>query len=335
MAEAVSSQTMTRPLVQPSVRWLGVAAGLLYGLLFRLVFVRSQSAGWLGIMSVAFVLGVPFVLGFLQVYISEAQGRRSWFERIFMPWLSALLCLAAALVLAWEGLICIVLLGPIMLLMASLGGISAALIRDFVVPARANFVVAFCVVLPLVISPLERSLQPRPELRTVASAIEIHASRQNIWDHIKRVAPIRPDELRRTWTQRIGFPRPIEATLSYEGVGGVRHASFEGGVVFIETITRWLPESELTFTISADPANIPASTLDEHVTVGGPYFDVLEGDYRIQPLGSERSILHLASRHRLSTHFNLYSSLWSDAIMRDIQDNILGVIKARCEDARP
>jgi len=36
--------------------------------------------------------------------------------------------------------------------------------------------------------------------------------------------------------------------------------------------------------IQAD--RIPRETLDEHVTVGGEYFDVLRGDYRLEPLGN-------------------------------------------------
>ena len=60
--------------------------------------------------------------------------------------------------------------------------------------------------------------------------------------------------MRETWAQRIGFPRPIEATLSYEGVGGVRHASFERGLMFVETVTDWEPEHRLAFGGEGDVA---------------------------------------------------------------------------------
>jgi hypothetical protein len=43
--------------------------------------------------------------------------------------------------------------------------------------------------------------------------------------------------------------------------------------------------------------------------------------------------LHLSSDHRLSTDFNWYARLWTDAIMRDIQTTILQVIRSRCESA--
>jgi hypothetical protein len=58
---------------------------------------------------------------------------------------------------------------------------------------------------------------------------------------------------------------------------------------------------------------------------------VLQGEYHIEPIGGHRAVLHLSSRHRLSTRFNAYAGLWSDAIMRDIQQSILLVIKHRSE----
>jgi len=104
--------------------------------------------------------------------------------------------------------------------------------------------------------------------------------------------------------------------------------------LFVETIDRWEPERELSFAIKADAKSIPPTTLDEHVTVGGPYFDMLEGTYRIERISDQQVVLHLSSKHRLSTRFNFYAGRWTDYIMRDIQENILGVIKRRCETSQ-
>src|SRR6185436_9226852 len=96
-----------------------------------------------------------------------------------------------------------------------------------------------------------------------------------------------------SWVNRIGFPRPIEARLYGEGVGAVRHATFERGVLFIETITAWDEGSRLAFTIRADTTNIPPTTLDQHVTIGGRYFDVLDGEYRLEELPAGGTRIHL------------------------------------------
>jgi hypothetical protein len=56
---------------------------------------------------------------------------------------------------------------------------------------------------------------------------------------------------------------------------------------------------------SLETEQIPPTTLDEHVTVGGKFFDVLHGEYTLEALHSGSTRLHLVSRHRVSTDFKL------------------------------
>ena len=183
------------------------------------------------------------------------------------------------------------------------------------------------------ISPPHLSLarQRADQTGVVTDEILIHAPATVIWQNIERVPAIAPAELAPNWTHRIGFPRPVEATLSYEGVGGIRHASFERGLMFIETVTVWEPRHRLAFGIRADSASIPTTTLDEHVTIGGRYFDVLAGEYSLEPVANGDTLLHLVSHQRLSTDFNFYAGLWTDAVMQNLQTSILQVIQHRCQ----
>jgi hypothetical protein len=102
-------------------------------------------------------------------------------------------------------------------------------------------------------------------------------------------------------------------------------------VLFIERITEWEENRRLSFAIHADTKNIPPNTFDEHVTIGGRYFDVLSGTYAIEVLGPGQVRLLLSSDQRLSTGFNIYSHLWTEALMADLQNYILRIIKHRCE----
>ena len=70
------------------------------------------------------------------------------------------------------------------------------------------------------------------------------------------------------------------------------------------------------------------------MSVGGEFFDVLDGRYDLEPLDGGRIRLHLSSRHRVSTRFNFYARLWTDFILADTQRHILGVLKRRCEAVR-
>ncbi len=76
---------------------------------------------------------------------------------------------------------------------------------------------------------------------------------------------------------------------------------------------------------------MPPTTLDEHVKPGGRYFDVVEGEYRLEQAPEGDTLLHLSSRERVSTHFNPYVGFWTDAVMRSLQDSILQVIRHRAE----
>jgi hypothetical protein len=216
-----------------------------------------------------------------------------------------------------------------MLFSSLVGGITGRVVWDRS-KNRAPRRTLLVTVLPLIVLMVESQLPAPWETRTVRTQIEIQAPADVVWDNIKSVRPIEPGELHDAWVTRIGFPRPVAAILSREGTGGVRQASFTGGLVFTETVNQWEPGNVLRFSIRANMDTLPPATLDEHVTIGGPFFDVLEGEYTIEqaPRGV---VLHLASRERLSTHFNLYAGFWTDAIMKSIQQQILEVIRNRCE----
>jgi hypothetical protein len=326
---------------QPANRWLGkraliegIALGTCYGLFLR---IFAHTFGWLNhllrstgfVMTVAFLVLGPLVMGLLTIRRAEAHNPSYVWEWIFAPWISVILMMSVTALLNIEGAICIVMALPIALVCGTIGGVIGGLIgRRRKLSTAATVSIA---ILPFVLGPAEASLNPPDQTRTVSSEIRIHATPAVVWQNIERVPAIAPAELRANWTHRIGFPRPVEATLSYEGVGGVRHATFERGVLFIETVTAWEPERRLTFTIKADTANIPPTTLDEHVTIGGRYFDVLDGEYSIEPLTNGDILLHLTSHQRLSTDFNGYAGLWTDAVMQNLQTSILQVIQHRCE----
>lgn len=184
---------------------------------------------------------------------------------------------------------------------------------------------------PFLIAPLENQFGLTDKIFTEHTTIEINSSDKRIWNNITRVREITEDENHHSLFQFMGFPRPIEAELDTVAVGGIRKAIFARGLFFTETVTQMEPLKILAFNIKADPNSIPPKALDEHVMVGGKYFDVLEGRYEIEKISNKKIILHLTSRFRLSTRFNFYSGLWSKLIIKDIQENILKIIKSRSE----
>jgi hypothetical protein len=284
------------------------------------------------VMTVAFLVLGSIIIGFLTVRRIERQRPASIFTWILAPWLAVFCMMTVIALFAWEGAICVAMALPITLILSSIGGITAGVLgRRMALTAGRTACLA---ILPFLLAPAESMLPGPVQTRTVASEIRIHAPAATIWQNIERVPAIAPSELRPNWAHRIGFPNPVEATLSFEGIGGVRHASFEHGLLFIETVTAWEPEHRLAFSIHADTAHIPPTTLDEHVTIGGRYFDVLDGEYSLEPLPGGDTLLHLTSHQRLSTDFNGYAGLWTDAVMQNLQTSILQVVQHRCDQQR-
>jgi hypothetical protein len=308
---------------------IGLTAGAAYGLMIRIGAAlngRNGPGSALLIMTVGFLFLVPTTVGYLTV--RPVRGATLGF-RLFAPWVTCALIVVGALLSGLEGAICVVFAAPAMLAFASLGGLLAGRGAE-----RSRTVeLPIVLLLPLMSMTLERQ-HPLPLRQVVTSTeIEIAAPPSVVWPLVVSVDTIRETERHRALFTAVGFPSPIAATLSHPGVGGVRTASFERGVVFHEVVTTWEPEHRLRFTI--DARSVPSAALDAHVTIGGPFFDVLTGTYELRALSPTRTLLVLQSEHRVSTRFNPYAAWWADRIMSSIQRNILEVLRVRAETADP
>ena len=277
-----------------------------------------------GVMTLGFLFLVPIAMGYLTVR-PVANPSRTF--RLIGPWVSCVFVVLTAWLVGAEGAICIVMALPVMLAFSTVGGLIAAS-RVGRTPAALPMLA----LLPYAVMPLERGQSSPIRLVSTMTSIDIDAPASAVWPLVVSVDTIKPAERRPALFSAIGFPEPVAATLDHPGIGGVRTATFEHGIVFRETIIDWQGEKRLRFTIVPD--SIPATTLDPHVTIGGPYFDVLTGTYDLEPLGRNRTRLRLTSEHRVSTRFNVYAGWWANRVMRSIQSNILHVLRDRAERGR-
>lgn len=314
----------------------GVLIGAAYGLLGRLVIGLERKAAEgpaavFGAVSIAFLFLVPAALGAVAVAVASRGAPASVARAICLPWLSVLCLMAGVFVTLFEGMVCIVMAAPVFATMSSVGGLSVLVAHRVRGRHAASRTAAALAVVPFLVGPVEERL-PRPEVvRTVTTVTEVDAPPGTLFRHVVRVPAIRREETRFSPFHSIGIPRPLEATIDREGTGALRAARFAGGLRFEERVTEWEPPRRLAFTIRVVPASILPGVLDEHVRVGSREFDVVWGGFTIEPLGGERSRLVLTSRHRLSTRLNPYAGLWTDAVMRDLQEGICAVIRARAE----
>ena len=314
--------------------WKGLLYGIAYGLSSRAVFAledfteRKPYFPTFGLMTISFMFIVPFVIGLITAYHNNKVTSSRKIAMITMPLFSIIGLIGISVFFGQEGIICAIMALPVFLFMALLGGLIG--VRIF--PRnRDKLVISLFVFLPFLISPIENHFKLSEKIFTEHTTITINSTEIKVWQNITRVRQISETENNNSLFQLMGFPRPMEAELDTIAVGGIRKAIFDRGLFFSETVTEMIPFKVLAFTIRADPNSIPPKALDEHVMVGGKYFDVLVGKYEIEKLENNRICLHLTSQFRLSTMFNFYSGFWSKLIMRDIQKNILDIIKKRSE----
>lgn len=290
----------------------------------------SGSSKLYSIMSISFLFGLPFIVGLLVVYLSDIGKVENISYRIFAPWVPVGCFLLLTLLIGWEGWACLLMASPIFLSAATAGGLTGGYIKLKRFNNGKNYV-SILILLPLFLSPVEQMIGAIPGKYEAYTYIDIKAGKDKIWRNVTRVKAIEKQQDKGWFTRTLGFPRPVRAELNYNGVGAYRKAIFDKGLVFHEQVLYYEDQRRMDFSIKAHPYEIPSTTMDKHVVIGGDYFDVLNGTYVLQQTGVNSYRLHLYSHFKLTTTFNFYASWWAGWIMSDIQNNILQVIKQRAE----
>nr|GFB83588.1 hypothetical protein [Tanacetum cinerariifolium] len=262
---------------------LGLAAGVAYGFLCMWLVNSSHKS-----VSVSYIFGLPVVLGAIPVLFSSREQLANYQVYLVAPWLITLLVFCLGLVSGLEGLLClVVIVGPFMVL-GSLGAFLVRMVRLRREPQTSLYVSLLVLLLPLAAGLLEQQVTATDHIYTVVTTREIAAPAAVVWPRIQSVRHIQRAEIRPHFVHLVGVPRPLDGHLDYMAVGGVRHITWEKGLHFQERITRWQPGRGFAYDIKVDATSIPPHTLDEHVVVGGRYFDVLRGSYTLTPLAANR-----------------------------------------------
>lgn len=309
---------------------IAIGIPVIYALMLRLIFGVNAWADLFSVMTMTFLFCLPTIVGALTVYLSDKDNVCKLSFRIFAPWIPIFIFLIITLAFSLEGWACWLMVLPLFLIAASIGGLIGGYLKK-----RKNdnkLSVTAIALLPILLSPIEQGIENLPGTYEAYTFIDINAPAKTIWNEVTRVRAI-PESEDSGWLNKfLGFPRPVKAELNFEGVGAYREAIFTGGLVFHEKVYQYVDNKLMEFEIKAIPTEIPSTTLDEHVVVGGDYFDVLNGKYELEKLDNDNYRLHLTSRFKMSTTFNFYAGMWAKWIMKDIQNNILRIEKKRAED---
>ncbi|MES2819471.1 MAG: SRPBCC family protein, partial [Pseudomonadota bacterium] len=253
---------------------------------------------------------------------------RGWLFSGFAPWLSVGLFVGGSGLALIEGLICIAMALPLFLVIGSAGGLVMGLICRL--RNRRLRTVQSISLLPLLMVLGEGLIPAGNGITRLERSLYIAAPPAEVWQLILNPSDIRPEELDGGLAYRIGVPYPIQARTLEEKVGGIRRSTWARGVSFDERITDWQPDQHLAWTYEFGANSFPPGTMDEHVVIGGEYFDLLDTAYRLTPEpGGTR--LQMSISFRTSTKFNWYAVPLAKLMIGDTAQVLLGFYKQRAE----
>lgn len=280
-------------------------------------------------VSITYIFSLPIILGAIPVLLSTKEQLRSYKSYLLMPWGITLTFFFLCYIMRFDGMICLVVIVAPFLILGTLG---AFVYRLFKLKAKGKGTSLYVsLLIPLIVFIMEENIQPINEFHTVVNTIEVESDRNNVWKNIKNIESIKGEEIEPHFIHLIGIPKPLNGLLDKEAVGGIRTIVWEKGIKFEEKITTWDEGYGFSYNINVDSNSIPPTTLDEHVMIGGKYFDVVAGSYRIVPQETNRCLVELSCTYRVTTNFNFYGKVWADYIISDFNTMILEVVRNRSE----
>lgn len=310
-------------------RW-PLFAGALLGVLLRLIF-SGEPGGVYSAMSGYFIYLVPVAVGSLTVYLAETSKRRTWSYYFVAGGMANLFFVLGTMLILIEGLICAVVILPMFMLQGGCAGLlMGALCRWTNWPRRA---VGGFFVVPILLASLVPQEPATLVIGTLERAVGIAAPPAQIWMHLMHTPNIRPGEVGSAWLYKIGLPLPESGVTRTTPDGLVRSVVMGRAIHFEQVATDWQENQHVRWTYRFAKDSFPPQALDEHVTIGGHYFDIVDTTYTLTPIDASTTELRVRFRYRVSTDFNWYADAVARLLIGNFEEVILRFYRQRATAA--
>jgi uncharacterized protein YndB with AHSA1/START domain len=309
----------------PYSKWWPLIGGALSGVLLRILFMMG---GNFEVMGASFIFLAPILVGVVTVYLAERQQRRSIAYYFAVPCFANMLFVLGTLIIMIEGMICAILIVPLFSILGGIGGlVMGAICRYTNWPSASVYSIAL---LPLLLTQFEHKLPLPIELNSVERSIYIDAPAEDVWDAVMNARDIKAEEIQDAWMYRIGVPTPESGVARQTEKGIVREIKMGKNIHFEQVMTEWNPMqfAKMHYYFAED--SVPAGALDDHVKIGGKYFDLKGTSYRLTPTG-KGTTLSITIDYRVSTQFNWYAEPIAEYLTTNFEEVILDFYKQRSE----
>lgn len=307
-------------------RW-PMIAGALCGALLRLIF--SDNPGYpFNAMHPAFLGLAPLAVGAVTVYVAELSERRSWRYYLFAGMFSNVLFVIATMAMMIEGMICAILILPLFAVYGALGGALMGVICRATNWPKKPVVYSFAA-MPLLLAVLMPDHPVEPFIGSIERSVVVNADSPTIWHQLHDTRDIGNAEVGQAWMYRIGVPVPASGITRITPEGLVRDVRMGKGIHFTQHSTQWETNRNVRWTYRFSDDSFPAGALDDHVKIGGKYFDVIDTEYVLAPVGPNSTRLTARMHYRVSTQFNWYAKHLASGLIGNFEEVILGFYAGR------
>lgn len=277
--------------------------------------------------AVGLFVWLPLVMGATSTLI-YGYNNTSERHRLFNISIATLIIFCLGLLFfAWEGIICLIMALPIGLFFTWLGHfIAYHIIKNKIGNTTTTIILLFLSVPSLMA--FENLKQDKEEIRSVVTSIEINATPEKVWKNVIAFPQLKdPTE----FIFKTGIAYPINATISGQGIGAVRHCNFSTGS-FVEPITVWDEPRLLKFSVDEQPEPMKElSIYDIHPNHLHGYWVSKQGQFKLTLLANGHTLLEGTTWYVNKIRPGFYWTLWSDHIVHKIHERVLEHIKTEAE----
>lgn len=325
-AARVDPAKTAKPRVLPFSNWWPLAIGALTGIVLRLIFVGKPGGAW-SAMDGAFIYLAPVAVGAVTVYVAETRQRRAWSYYAWAPIVANSLFVLGTMAILIEGVICVIIILPLFSVLGAFGGLlMGAICRATRRPRGAVYSFA---ALPVLLGLLPVGGGEPPRIGAIERSIVVEASPEQVWRQLHDARDIRPEEVGHAWMYRIGVPPPMAGVTHKTPEGFVRKVTMGKSIHFDQVAAEWQENRYVRWTYRFAPDSFPPHALDDHVAIGGHYFDLLDTAYTLTPTGAGTTNLSVTMRYRVSTQFNWYADGVARVLIGNFEEVILDFYRRR------
>lgn len=296
-----------------------IAKGFIYSNIFAIVAFAlaywitgmNEQAGNTLIFA-EFVL-VPVGMGMISIkFWIQLTGRI--LSVLIFGVINTLVAIALSAIFLKEGVICLLMVSPLILAFIWVGMLIGKLIFT-----KSNNTLKASTILVFGAIFLIDTLSDHHHQALVSDKIIINASKEKVWKYIAAypVNTSEPDY----WLFKMGLPNPIQSTVTGETVGAERLCVFSNNAIFREKIVEYKKDSLFTFDILEQP--------NDPEIIG--HINIQRGQFIMEQNQDGTITLTGNSWYSLKVFPSWYFNLWAEDITREVHLRVMKHIKTLAE----